>query len=381
MAFQKRNALTFFLIVILLNGCYDHYPAPSISGSADFLVVSGFLNAGDGSCSITLSRSQLLSAADVPTPVSDAVVTIDDENGNSSMLSLQQNGVYTNPKIALTANLGYRLHITASNGEVYLSDYVPVIQSPPIDTVDWTIDQQGSAGPTINIYVSSTGTNAQSPYYFWNFAETWKYTAAYAEELKYIGGQVVTNKDSTYYCWRTLTSTNILIASTRQLSQNIVNRFLVNSVPTNSVRLLDGYSLLVTQMSLTQGAFEYWQQLQATTENLGSIFGPLPSQFNGNIHSSSNPSEPVFGYFSASTVSQKRIFINPGDFPAPNSHVTTGNEDCTLTMLAAKDIGQIGSNVIASSYGVGPVGYNITSVDCVDCRFKGGTNIKPDFWK
>ncbi len=151
-------------------------------------------------------------------------------------------------------------------------------------------------------------------------------------------------------------------------------------MPANSVKLLDGYSILVTQLSLTQGAFQYWQQLEATTENLGTIFGPLPSQFSGNIHSVTNPSEPVFGYFSASSVSEKRIFIKPGDFPAPLGHVVTGYEGCTLTQLPAKDIGQLGGNVIASSYGVGPAGYNVTSVDCVDCRLKGGVNIKPSYW-
>jgi hypothetical protein len=344
--------------------------------------VSGFLNAGDSSSSITLSRSQLLSTTNLPTLVSDASVSIEDENGQNAALPARGNGVYSNQEIPLDFQLTYRLHIVTSNGEIYLSDYVPIIQSPAIDTVGWALYQQGSEEPVIRIYVSSKGSSSQSPYYSWRFTETWKYTAAYPEDLKYVNGQVVPNHDTTYFCWKTLTSTNILISSTKQLSANVVSQFLINAVPTNSVKLFDGYSILVTQSSISQGAFEYWHQLQATTENLGTIFGPLPSKFSGNIHSLTNPAEPVFGYFSASSVSEKRIFIEPGEFPVvPFSPVITGFEDCSLMMLPAQDISQLGSNVISSSYGVGPTGYYITSVSCVDCRSQGGTNVKPDFWK
>ncbi len=368
-----------FLIGILFNGCLDPYAPPKVSGSSNYLVVSGFLNAG-GSCSITLSRSQLLSSTDVPASVSDASVFIQDENGVTSTLTFQGYGVYSNSNLNLDFQNTYRLHIVTSNGESYNSDYVPIVQSPPIDTVGWTLSQQGSVEPELNIYVSAQGNNNQSPYYFWNYKETWEYNAAYPTDLKLINGQVVPNFDSTYFCWRTLSSTGILISSTKQLSQNVVNQFTITSNPDNSVKFLKGYSILVTQLSLTQDAFEYWQQLRATTENLGTIFGPLPSQFNGNIHSISNHSEPVFGFFSASSVSEKRIFIKPGQFPTPSAAVLTGYEDCQLNQLLVKDINNLGGSAIVSSYGVGPVGYNITSIDCVDCRLKGGTNIKPSFW-
>jgi hypothetical protein len=379
MRFARLNVLTFFLIIVLFDGCYDRYAAPSVTGSSNYLVVSGFLNAGDGSCSIILSHSLLLSDPDAPASVSDASVFIEDENGNSSALPSQGYGVYSNKDISLNFQLTYRLRIMTSDGKSYFSDYVPILQSPAIDTVSWSLDQQGSAEPNINIFVSSKGSKDQSPYYFWSFTETWRHHAAFLSDLKYVNGQIVPAYDSNYYCWQSLNSASILISSTKQLSQNIVNQFAINSFPVNSVRLYDGYSILVTQLSLTQAAFEYWQQLKATTENLGTIFGPLPSQFSGNIHSVTNPSEPVFGYFSASVVSEKRIFIKPWDFYFPTV-VTTGYEGCTMVKLPLKDLDKLGSNVIVSSYGLGPEGYYVSSIDCVDCRLKGGTNVKPIFW-
>ncbi len=372
--------ICFLLIGISFNGCYDPYAPPSVSGSSNYLVVSGFLNAGDGSCTITLSRSQLLSATVSPAAVSDASVFIEDQNGNSSVLSMQGNGIYANQNLTLNNQLTYRLYILSSDGDTYYSDYVPINQAPAIDTVGFNLNQSGASQPEVNVYVSSHGDLTQSHYYLWNYAETWQYSAPFANDLKYENGQVVTNFDSTYYCWSTSNSTSILIASSTQASQNVISHFSLTSIPLNSLKLYQGYSILVTELALTKDAFEFWQQLEATTENLGTIFGPLPSQFTGNIHSTTNPSEPVFGYFMASSVSQKRIFIKPGDVPFPSGGFAS-DENCQLSMLPANQVSTLGkTEVLVSSYGVGPTGYYTTSYTCVDCRLKGGTNIKPSFW-
>jgi len=365
----------------ILNSCLDPYAPPTIGGANDFLVVGGSLNAGDRSCTITLSRSQALGSGEAPTLVSDATILLEDVNGNASALPSQGYGLYSGSNLALDVQKTYRLHIETSNGNSYISDYVPVISSSPIDSIGWTLGRQGSGEPALNIYVNTHGSPGQSPYFLWHFEETWEYTAAYLSPLRYVDGKVISIFDSTYYCWNNRSSTSILIASTAQLSQNIINHFAITSIPDNSIKLYRGYSILVKQLSLTKEAFEYWQQLKATTENLGTIFGPLPSQFSGNIHSATNPSEQVFGYFSASSTSQKRIFIKPTDFPTPSGPVETGNENCHLDMIPVSKLNMIGYGALISSYGVGPAGYYVSSLDCVDCRLKGGAIVKPDFWK
>jgi hypothetical protein len=381
MRLRKVIGVAVLLIGVLFHGCLDPYSAPKVGGSSNYLVVSGFLNAGNNSCTITLTRSEVLSSSNAPAAVSDAAVFVEDENGSSAALTSGGNGVYSNLNIPLISQRTYRLHIITSNGEAYFSDYVPVNQSQTIDSVGWTLKQLGSSLPNVNIYVTAHGSPNQSPYYLWNYTETWQYTAPFANQLKLENGEVITNNDSTYFCWSSSNSTSILIASSSESSQNVVSNFLLTDLPINSIKLYQGYSILVTQLSITEDAFQYWQQLEATTENLGTIFGPLPSQFSGNIHSATNPSEPVFGYFSASSVSQKRIFIKPGQVPFPPGGFDTGYENCQLGMLPANKINDLSStDVLVTSYGVGPVGYYITSESCVDCRLKGGTNVKPSFW-
>ncbi len=377
---MNLKRLTAPLIGILLYGCLDPYAPPQVSGSSNYLVVSGFLNAGDNSCTITLTRSLSLASTTTPPTVSDAKVTIEDAAGNSLTLVPQGNGVYSNLNLSLNLQKTYRLHVKVTS-EDYLSDYVPINPSPSIDSVGWMLNQQESTVPNVTLYVNSHGTTGQMPYYLWDYEETWSYTAAYASNLKFENGNVVSVTDTTFYCWKTLPSTSILIGSTIQLSQNAVHQFTLASIPINSVKFFRGYSILVKQLALTKDAFEYWQQLKSTTENLGTIFGPQPTRVTGNIHSSGNPTEPVFGYFSAAVASEKRIFIRPSQLPPPPAKVITGYENCQLDTLTVSQLAYYaGGKAFVSSYGVGPVGYTTTSIDCVDCRFKGGTNVKPIFW-
>ncbi len=65
------------------------------------------------------------------------------------------------------------------------------------------------------------------------------------------------------------------------------------------------------QYGLTQEEFEYWNQLAKSTERTGSLFDPQPSSVTGNIKSQGDPSEMVFGYFSAANRQDERIFVQP----------------------------------------------------------------------
>jgi hypothetical protein len=69
------------------------------------------------------------------------------------------------------------------------------------------------------------------------------------------------------------------------------------------------YTINVTQYALTKEAYEYWDNLKKNTEKIGSIFDPQPFADFGNIHCISDPDEPVIGFISACSTSQKRLYI------------------------------------------------------------------------
>lgn len=73
------------------------------------------------------------------------------------------------------------------------------------------------------------------------------------------------------------------------------------------------YYLTVQQESLTDGAFNYWNELKNLTQRVGTQFEPTPGVINSNFRNINNPSEEVYGYFYATSRDIKRIRICPNE--------------------------------------------------------------------
>ncbi len=227
-------------------------------------------------------------------------------------------------------------------------------------------------------------------YYFWKYSDTWEYTAAYGSRLKVSHGEVVpredTPDDAIYRCWRNAFSRTIIVSSSNRLNEDIISQFPVAVIPWESPKLQSEYSILVEQRAITREAYEYWQQLKTNTENLGTLFDPLPSNVTGNIKCISHPEETVLGYFSISTVDTKRIFIREKEISWPAGvESVTGYEACALyTILLSQSLSGFIPIDPAYDHTKDPaefIGYLAATAGCVDCRLAGGTNVKPDFWE
>jgi Domain of unknown function (DUF4249) len=147
------------------------------------------------------------------------------------------------------------------------------------------------------------------------------------------------------------------------------------------------YSVLVSQYALTRDEFDYWTELKKNSEQLGTLFDAQPSQLNSNIHCITNPSEPVMGYLSSSTVQKKRLFVEGSDMTNMNyvpyylpcyslNDVTTGFG--IQDTAKAYEYLEMPRHLFTFWYFDGA--YHIAQNFCIDCREHGGTNAKPDFW-
>src|SRR6202035_1342987 len=103
----------------------------------------------------------------------------------------------------------------------------------------------------------------------------------------------------------------------------------VEFIEAGSEKLSVEYSILVDQYALTQGAYQFLQEMKMNAEETGSIFDPQPSELNGNIHCLTNPAEEVIGYLSISSVQSSRIFISNSDLPSWDYR-----SPCTLDTVA-----------------------------------------------
>ncbi|MGV3541125.1 MAG: DUF4249 domain-containing protein [Rufibacter sp.] len=299
-----------FCFLLLLASCEEPYSPEVVEKEHNFLVVTGFINA-NGPTNITLSRTQTLADEKAPKMETNAIVTVQEEGGESFPLPGNNKGAYTHVGIPINPEKRYRLLIMVGQ-KVYASDYVGVNISPPIDDVNWTAENEEVA-ITINTHDAQNKTR----YYRWEYEETWEYTAFYFSEYEFINGQLQYRKpeNDIYLCWRNAKSTNTLITSTVTLGEDVVSKFPIVTLPSTSDKILRKYSILVRQYAISKEAYQYYETLKKNTENIGSLFDPLPTQLTGNIKNINDAGEPVIGFITVSSVDEKRIFIKRDDLP------------------------------------------------------------------
>jgi hypothetical protein len=380
------------LIMMISYSCFDSYQPPGTTNNASYLVVDAFVNSAEGSASVILSHTIPLTSTDTLTQINDAEVKLQDDADNNFTMNFEGNGIYAVTGLMVSTSRKYRLLINSS-GKTYQSDFVAVQPTPAIDTVSWSVDRGN-----LNINVSTHDPSELSRFYRWKYSETWEYDSPVPTSyiVKNDSVWLRTNDEDISQCWQTSNSKTILLYSTDYLTGNIVNDFVLQRIPSNSIKLSNQYSIFVQQQTLTKEGYLYWLNVKKTTESLGSLFDPLPGAVVGNIKCLTVPNEPVIGFFSAGSISEKRIFIkyndirNFVDYEFPSCKVDTILCDTVHTIggwygghprihFSNPDevVGQINNQ--AKTY---VKGYAITSVECTDCRKAGGGNtVRPPFWK
>jgi len=387
---RKVSSLTtraaVIVVLIFANGCLEPYAPALVTVDYNFLVIEGFL-VGNDSSFVKISRSQPIGDATPYESEIHATVEVEAENGTKYSLSEKSNGVYVAPPLNLTSSVNYRLHIRTDDTKEYYSEYVPLKESPPLDSVVWAETPSGD-GVQFNVFAHDPENKTR--YYLWKADETWKYVSTATSIYYYKNGEMLQRDSSTelYNCWKTLPVNNIFLHSSTTLAEDIISDFELFAIPQNSRKLYFGYSLQVKQYALTREAFDYWSMIKKNSESLGSLFDPVPAQPFSNIRCTTNPEEPVIGMFSATTVQEKRVHFTRQDITGPSSEYTpTGYEYCTGEIILLEHISAftLQNKLVEKKYfdlvTFEHLGYVVGREDCMDCRKKGGVTQKPIYWR
>ena len=383
---EKRIRILIYLVLFTISvTCKKAYAPPAVQASNNYLVIDGIINTGFNSVtSIVLSRSKNLADTVLFIPELNAQVAIESNTGNQyPLIDSTHNGHYKSAQLSLSATNQYRINIKTADSHQYLSGFVSPKISPPIDSVTW---QQNN---DISIYVNTHDPQNKTQYYRWDFTETWEHDAPMQTSWVLING-LITPLDSANdvrqitRCWTNAPSTNILIGSSVGLSQDIISRQPLTTIIQNDERLTIRYSILVNQYAITDSAYYYWSLVQKNSQQLGTLFDVQPSQLFSNIRCTTNPSEPVIGYMSASSIQGKRIFIS-------NSQVSNWirqepYNECLSKVIPTDPLNFQSYNYPDLDYlpwyftGSTTIALVITKKYCIDCSTQGGNNLKPLYW-
>lgn len=376
--------------LILSGGCLDPYSPPVGEQEVNILVVDGFLDSNEGTATVALSRAVPLDAESTIAPEPGATVTLYDDDATAFPLVEQSAGQYRVTGVPVEATAQYRIHIRTRAGNEYQSSLSNIYQTPPIDSLTWVTDEDN-----LTIRVNTHDFSNTTKYFRWTYEETWAYHAAVLSQYKVVGTQFVdrTPDEMIFYCWNTRPSTNIIIGSTTRLSENIISQAPIQYLNKGSQELSMKYSILVSQRGLSEEEYTYLDQLKKTTESVGGLFDPQPSQVPGNIKRMDSSSPLAIGFFGVGNTVKQRLFITIPELPLefqftdpiggcnPPDTVClitpSSIKNCTLTGRDLNEAIMLGSAIYSQR---DLIGITLTSTRCADCRSQGGVLTKPDFW-
>ena len=378
---RKAIGLVFVLLATLL-GCRTPYEPEVPATELRVLVVEGYLDTEGLKSELKLSRTAPLGASSAFIPELRAKVMLKSASGQVFPLTETGLGTYIFER-NIDEKQSYLLEIELSSGERYVSEGLQPIVTPEIIDAGFKRDEEG-----VEVFVSTQG-NANADDFLWTFEETWIFRPRirtayiYVPEIKNVRDQK--EAEQTSLCFKTEPSPGILLETSSRFKDQVVFQKTITEIPTDDERIMERYSILVSQKGLASKDVPFWEILKKNTEDIGSIFSPLPSLIGGNIKSLDAAKNPVIGQVSLGVIRQKRIYINQVQV-SPWNYLDPKFNDCVIgeEVVLAKDYQTIfgnGAVVPARPFMVGTsiVGYYPSSRRCTDCSLYA-SKLKPIFW-
>jgi hypothetical protein len=367
---RSQRIIRLVLFIALAVGCTVEF-FPDADKNQETLVVEGMLTDQNMVNRIKLSKSTAVGMPIGSKSVRGAVITITDEDGVVTTLTESPSGTYSTDSLSFRGRVGgrYSLGIRLNN-KSYETDFIEMKPVPPINSLYYervviTPSRDSSdIDEGCSIYLDSYDPSGKCQFFRWDYTETWEYRIPYN----------VINK----ICYVTERSDRVLIKNTSQYSQARVSKYPVLFISNKTDRLKETYSILVNQYSLNETEYNFWEEVQSVSQNVGNLYDVTPMAVTGNIRCITNPEETVLGYFSVSAATQKRLFIHDKFLGLPLFFTYCATD--TLT-------GNLPETGLNSDYWViedyedemPPFWVITTFWECADCSTRG-TIVKPLFW-
>jgi hypothetical protein len=381
---QRINIIAVLFAMLLLAACIKSYDPPIDSSAKNKYVITGCVTDQEGWQVVEISMSSPIESPSY-IPISDCFAQIRDNKGNGFPLRELEPGRYRvwMSQADLTPGTAFRVQVLTPDGETLESGYDTMPRGPGLDSVYYAIEDIPTSTPgkddrVMQFYADLDAIGDYSRYYKWEVIETFEYHAAHPGEFFYDGTfhEIKPPDYTNNVCYATVPAKNVFTISTKNLTQNVYKGYPLHAIDGNTPRLAYLYSILVRQLALSEGAYNYWEQLRINSNDQGGLYEKQPLAIKGNMKNTSTPDKDVLGYFYTASVSSKRYFYHDIE-----GIVLDYNNGCSEDALGRMGWLEFSPAEYPVYYYFNLQGYlRILTHECIDCRLGGGTTVKPDFW-
>ncbi len=379
----KLKRILFIASIISIASCIEEYKPIIEVIDANKYVIYGCITDHEGYQTVNISYT---TNTILPKyiPVSECNVQVSDDLGNLFQFTEYNPGEYKTwiNKSYLNIGTSYKIDIITPEGTEISSDYDIMPNCADIDSVYFMVEDKTTSTPGeydqgIQFYLDVDGANQDSRYYKYTIKETWEYHTKYPKQAWYDGQLhlIIPEDFSCTICWKTEFIKNIYTLSTINLSENKYIRYPLHFVQNNKEKLAHGYSLLVEQHALSEPAFLFHDEIKNNNSDNSGLYEQQPSLIKGNLTNLTNPNQEVLGYFFASSIKLKRIFVeNVEGLSITYSDMCDGRS----LIRGLWSIPHSARPAYVLLFEGSPIAW--LNDECVDCTISGGSIIKPDFW-
>lgn len=395
---MNKAPLFFGLIVICFISCISPIDVEDF-GYDNLLVVEATITDQDEPQTVRLTRTQKLTDT-AATKETGAQVWLEDGSSTQTAFSETRPGVYrTAGNFAAIPGESYTLHILTSSGKTYVSDVVQMTPTPEIDSIyaEFEMDPQpeNQYGGYFRFFLDSRNNPEKHSYFRWTWNSTFQLEIPTPARWKWMGGNEfitiewggVNNHLQVQHCWKSDSSSLINIEELLNESKEILH-LPIHTIHSNTRVMQIGYSLEVKQYAISKAAYDYWNLIEETTQQQGSLSDKQVGTIRGNLRNASDASGIVLGYFDVVQERAVRRYFDPFDFTSKGfRRAQVYFVDCDDTAVMTSGVDEIGA--FMEEHGdAWMLGYFITSPSsvvylrkrCADCT-NYGVNKKPAFWK
>jgi hypothetical protein len=275
-------------------------------------------------------------------------------------------------------------------GFSYESDYETLTPAPSVNAISYKADDMDTREPGVKIkglqfYTDVEARGEYSGYYKFDVIETYEFHT-YTQDVHWFNNGSLSEIPSDSIipiCYVTRKVSDIFLLSTKSLEGSSVEDLPLHFVSNQTQRLKHGYSTQIRLLSLSPSAYDYWKSQKSILEESGGLFETQPPKAIGNIYNTQNPDERVLGYFGASAVSTRRIFVPRGTMS--EFDITPYCEPAVVPSMYLQRLYRYGIGVVFFTYAFDPLGvWSLHFVDklCFNCLAQdGSTTEKPEFWE